>query len=123
MPGDEDQVVEPSPEARREETLKSLRDLELKLRSTEVQLQVACRDLPERRQFVEDLQKISVSIREIENAQLTEIAHRLQAFDDDLKSGIQELRSSLDEANRMVAALQTFTRVVNIASRVAGLAV
>jgi hypothetical protein len=123
MPGEEDQVVEPNSAARREETLRSLRELELKLRSTEVQMQVAGRDLPERRQFVEDLQKISVSIREIENARLSEIAHRLQAFDDDLKSGIRELRTSLDEANRMVAALQTFTRVVNIATRVAGLAV
>jgi hypothetical protein len=55
-----------------------------------------------RAQFAADLATLSASIGVIENAQLADIASRLDALSGALKDGIKDLQESLDALDRTI---------------------
>jgi hypothetical protein len=106
----------------RDELLNELRELEVQLRGFDMIQFVKQQAVELRAQFFADLATLSASIGAIENAQLADIAGRLDALSGDLKAGIKELHDSLDALDRTVDVFTTLGTVAGLAAKIAGLA-
>jgi len=98
----------------RDELLNELRDIETQLRASDVIQFVKQQAVSLRAQFAADLATLSASIGVIENAQLADIASRLD--------GIKDLQESLDALDRTIDVFTSIGTVVGLAAKVAGLA-
>ncbi len=106
-----------------DELLNALRDLEVRLRSADVQAFFMKQPDNIKKRFVSFRQEISVLVGKLTNAQLAHIAAKLDELSDDFKSGIDQLKGKIDALNNAVAIMNLLGGVLGLAARVAAFAV
>jgi exonuclease VII small subunit len=102
----------------KKELLRQLRDLELRLRSAEVQSFFRTKSQATRDRFVSMLNEISQHIAQLETAQLQHIANKLDDLSDELEAGIDNLETKLDKLENTVSILNTISTVLGLVGRV-----
>jgi hypothetical protein len=104
------------------ELLTSLRNIETKLRSAEVQAFFGNQTQTIRDRFISFRQEVSFLVGKLTNAQLAAIAAKLNELSDDLNTGISDLQGKIDALNNAVAILNTLGTLLGLAARIAALA-
>ena len=100
------------------ELLEQLRSTEIRLRSAEVQAFFQGKSQATRDRFVSLRNEISHHIAKLSNAQLQDIADKLDELSDNLQAGIDNLQSKLDQLNNAILILNTFSAVLGLVGRV-----
>jgi biopolymer transport protein ExbB/TolQ len=102
----------------RDELLSQLRSLEVRLRSAEVQDFFSTQDQKVRDNFVDLRLQLSQRIDQLANAQLQDIADRLDQLSPDLEAGIQSVQQTLDRLDKAIAIINTISSVLGLVGRV-----
>jgi|SRR5215813_4705853 len=100
------------------ELLKDLRATEIRQRSSEVQGFFQSQSQATRDRFVSLRNELSQQIARLSNAQLQDIADKLDELSEDLQAGIGDLQSQLDRLNNAISILNTFSTVLGLIGRV-----
>jgi gas vesicle protein len=100
------------------ELLQQLRGIEIRLRSAEVQGFFQTKTQPTRDRFVSLRNEISQQISQLSNAQLQDIADKLDELSDDLEAGIESLQSKLAKLESTISILNTISTVLGLVGRV-----
>ncbi len=103
----------------RDELLTMMRDVETQLRSAAVQAFFQKQPEDIRKRFVSFRQEISVLVGRLTNAQLSDIAAKLDELSPDLKAGIDDLKGKIDTLNSAIAILNLLGNALGLAARVA----
>jgi uncharacterized phage infection (PIP) family protein YhgE len=111
----------PTPAIGKDDLLQELRDLETALGTAEVENLVAQEDEPTRRKFVALREQVTVTVGALENAQLADIAARLDQLSPDLNTGIAQLKKELKSVASAIAIINAASGVLGLAGRVAAL--
>ena len=105
----------------RDELLGSLRAIELRLSTSEVNSFFREQDEATRERFVKLSLDISIIVSKLTTAQLNEIADRLDELSPALKEGILNLQTRIIQLNNAVAILNTLSNVLGVVAGLAGL--
>ena len=103
----------------REEVLQTLRRLETTLADPALENRVLQQDEETRRKFVAARQNVTILKGKLENAQLAEIAERLDRLGPELSAGIDQLEAALSRVESAVAVVNTISSVLGIVARIA----
>jgi ABC-type transporter Mla subunit MlaD len=102
----------------REELLSQLRNIELRLRSTEVQTLFQTKSQEDRDRLVMLRNEVSQQISQLANAQFQHLADKLNELSDDLNAGIDNLQGELDSLENAISILNTISNVLGLVGRV-----
>ena len=104
-----------------DELLKSLRELEVQLRSSRVQFFFQNQPPEAGERFVTMRQEVSALIGQLVNAQLGKIADQLDSLSNDLNLGIQNLQKRIEAFNTANDILNDLAKVIRVAVRIVDL--
>jgi len=107
----------------RDELLDELRELELNLRSPEVQDFFLTQPVDVRNKFVSYREEISFLVGKLTNAELEEIADKLDELSDDINAGITSLREKIQALNDAIEIINALGTVLGHVARIAAIAV
>lgn len=102
-----------------DELLRDVRDLELLLRSAEVQNFFKNQPEEIRNHFVSFRHEVTFLVGKLTNAQLKRIENKLDELSADLNQGINDLRSQIKALDDEVAIMDTLSRALGLAARIA----
>jgi biopolymer transport protein ExbB/TolQ len=105
----------------KDEVLAKLRALENRLRSAEVQNFMAGQPQNVKDNFVEFRIQLSQIVAQLGNAQLEDIAARLNELSPDLQAGIGSLENALSRLDDAIAIINTISSLVGLVGRVIAL--
>jgi gas vesicle protein len=100
-----------------EELLRQLRAIERRVRSTEVNTFFQGKSQASRDRFASLRNELSQQIAKLANAQLKNIAEKLDDLSKDLEAGVENLDDKLRRLEKTVAILNTFTAVLGLVGR------
>ena len=103
------------------ELLTELRAFETKLRSAEMQSFFASKKQETRDRFVSLRGEVSVAINKLSNAQLQEIANKLDELSGDLEAGIANLKDKIEKLNNATIVLNKLSTVLGLVARIVAL--
>jgi molecular chaperone GrpE (heat shock protein) len=101
-----------------ETLLKELRAIERRLRSAEVQTFFLAKTQATRDRFASLRNELSRQIAKLSNAQLEDIATKLDELSDDLEAGVESLTNTLDRLEKTVTILNGISKVLGLVGRV-----
>lgn len=101
-----------------DELLGSLRAIELRLSTSEVNSFFREQDEVTRQQFVHLSLQISIAVSRVTTAQFNEIADNLDRLTPELNAGITSLQSSILQLNDAIAIVTTLTQVLDLVGKV-----
>ncbi len=102
----------------RDELLADLRKLDLELYSPRVQTFFETQDDGTRKRFVQIREQVGMRVEQLTNAQLKEIANKLESLSKELTAGIEALNESIGQLNDAVAVLHALDSVVGLVGQV-----
>jgi len=104
----------------REELLKELKEVELKLSSIKevILLCTSEKNSPLAKSFLQARSDLTVAIAKIENAILEKIAGQIERLQLELKASISSLNKELEKAENQTALLDALHQVTGIAARI-----
>jgi hypothetical protein len=111
----------PPPAIGKDDLLQELRDLEMALGTAEVENLVAQEDELTRKKFVALREQVTVAVGTLENAQLADIAARLDQLSPELNVGIAQMKKALISGESAIAIINAASGVLGLAGRVAAL--
>jgi hypothetical protein len=100
-----------------EELLRQLRAIERRVRSAEVDTFFQGKSQASRDRFVSLRNELSHQIARLSNAQLQNIAGKLDELSEDLEAGVENLGEKLRRLERTIAILNTFSAVLGLVGR------
>jgi hypothetical protein len=106
----------------RDELLFQLRSTELSLHTPEVDQFMQGQDAATRQRFVSLAFELHSLIRKLEQAQLAQIADKLDQLSGELEAGISDLQGTIDGISDATAVLGTLSTVLGLVARVVGFA-
>src|SRR5713101_5261460 len=106
----------------RDELLFQLRSTELSLHTADVDQFMQGQNAATRQRFVSLAFEFRTLITQLENAQLSQIADKLDQLSGDLQSGISALQATNTAIDNATAVITTLSTVLGLVARVVGFA-
>ncbi|QLE41338.1 hypothetical protein FD723_13415 [Nostoc sp. C052] len=103
----------------RNQILKDIRKLELRLNASDVQIEIEKHaDANQKRNFIDERTDFSLIRVKLENTILERIAVRLKNLEPELKKGIEELDQAIEDLKNTIGILEAIKGVTSIIARI-----